>query len=73
MISIYAIKALGERLARTLLDALRTLSGRQPSTAPESRVTEADGPSQPANDEPDSPPDTKRRLSSNQRGGYGRH
>lgn len=72
MISLYAIKEMGERIARKLLDALRTLSGIQPSTAPESRV-EGETTSQTGIDEPDSPPHAKRRLSSNQRGRYGHH
>jgi hypothetical protein len=73
MISMYALKELGERFARKLLDALRILSGIKPSTAPELREIEEEAPSQTSIDEPDSPPTVKRRLPSNQRGRYGRH
>ncbi len=73
MISVYAMQELGERMTRKLRDALRILSGMQPSTAPESQETEEDMPSQSGVDEPDTPPNTQRRLSSNQRGRYGRH
>lgn len=73
MMLVYAIKGLGERLARQLLEALRILSGMKPSTVPESREIEDEPPSNTDTDEPDSPSTANRRLSSNQRGRYGRH
>lgn len=73
MISVYGIKDLGERAVRKILDALKILSGMNPSTPPESQVTEEETSSPSGLHKRESSSSVKRMLSANQRGRYGRH
>ena len=72
MKSVYAIRDLSKRTALKILDALRLLSGMNPSEAP-SQVVEEETSSWTGISERESAPHSKRKLSSNQHGRYGRH
>jgi hypothetical protein len=73
MITVYAVKDMGQRMWLRILDFLRLVSGMKPSIAPESPVSEEERASQSDVAESDSHPTVRQRLSSNQRGRYGRH
>jgi hypothetical protein len=73
MITVYMLKDLGYRIARRLRNAIRLISGMEPSISPESNVSDEERSQPDGVSETERPPTMKQRLSSNRRSNHGRH